>query len=134
MTLYRILRKRIRKKGFINIQPLCHFDVWRCVMIQDQSAAKGLVTRSRGPDLNKLVSEQVVMGDFRSFQQQFETFLKMYEENRDRDRQERDQDRALMAAQQQALARRLDELSRELSTGRPEGRAEGGEGSIVHKD
>ncbi|GER45698.1 ATP-dependent protease La (LON) domain protein [Striga asiatica] len=84
---------------------------------------QGPITRSRGSDLNKLVSEKVVMGDFRSFQQQFETFLKMYEENRDRDRQEREQDRALMAAQQQALAGRLDELSRELSTGRPEGRA-----------
>ncbi|OMO72927.1 hypothetical protein CCACVL1_17511 [Corchorus capsularis] len=35
-----------------------------------------------------------------------------------------------MAAQQQALTERLDELSRDLSTGRHEGRADGGEGSV----
>ncbi|OMO79271.1 reverse transcriptase [Corchorus capsularis] len=70
------------------------------------------------------------MGDLCSFQQQFETFLKMYEENRAKDNQERQQDRASMAAQQQALTERLDELSRDLFTGRHEGRVDGGEGSV----
>ncbi|OMP00844.1 hypothetical protein COLO4_12322 [Corchorus olitorius] len=65
------------------------------------------------------------MGDWRSFQQQFETFLKLYEADREKDRQDREQDRI----KQQELAARLEEISREVSTGKREERVDG-EGSV----
>ncbi|OMP00248.1 hypothetical protein COLO4_12801 [Corchorus olitorius] len=80
---------------------------------------------SMGLKPNKLVSETVVMGDWRPFQQQFETFLKLYEEDRVKDRQDREQDRI----KQQELAARLEEISREVSTGKREERVDG-EGSV----
>jgi hypothetical protein len=49
------------------------------------------VTRSQSWDHNKLVSKQEVMGDSsNNLQVQFETFMKMSQENRQHDRTERE--------------------------------------------
>ena len=59
------------------------------------------------------------MGDsFNNLQKQFETFMKMYQEDRQQDRTEREQ-----------LSTRIDELSRDLAATRLEGQ-QGDDGSV----
>jgi len=77
------------------------------------------VTRSQSWDNNKLVSEQEVMGDSsNNLQVQFETFMKMYQENRQHDRTEREH-----------LSARIEELSRDLAATRLEAQ-HGDNGSV----
>jgi len=66
-------------------------------------------------DRNNLVSKLVVMGDFCTFQRQFETFLKMYqEEDHTGDHVERENDRAAYEAKQPEVTTWLEELTREF--------------------
>ncbi|OMP09767.1 hypothetical protein COLO4_05151 [Corchorus olitorius] len=92
--------------------------------LEPDFTVSGPIARCRGQNFTKLVSETRVMGDWCSFQQQFESFLKLYEGDRVKDRQEREQDHV----KQHGLAVRLEEQSRDLSTGKHEEKV--GEGSV----
>lgn len=66
------------------------------------------INRSQTMDHNNLVSKPVVMGDFCTFQRQFETFLKMYRKIT------LGKDRVAYEAKQPEVTTRLEELTREF--------------------